>query len=303
MHVAHVQSNGRNEVWFVVVMGDDCHCDWTARAWKASLSSSDNTLPPSVSRVSSPLQGRTCRWARTELSRGLLNPESMEWSRRRSAGNGPSPWQAPRKKPAKAQTPAASARLQGQEIPVGHLWASTLEVGSSNEASLVDKPTSQPHTPMPASRCLTASASVPKPEWPLASGRRLDARPLPCGQPTYFPLWDPSGGRGSGGSGHGNHSRIRFGGTPPNRPRRAPPRFFRWPRCSTLSAIPHGLPRRPLPRPLALTGASASWPCVREEPAARRMAPSGSCGPSPAATPHASSLPSWAFYELVSSQT
>lgn len=149
-----------------MVMGDDCHCDWTARAWKASLSSSDNTLPPSVSRVSSPLQGRTCRWARTELSRGLLNPESMEWSRRRSAGNGPSPWQAPRKKPAKAQTPAASARLQGQEIPVGHLWASTLEVGSSNEASLVDKPTSQPHTPMPASRCLTASASVPKPEWP-----------------------------------------------------------------------------------------------------------------------------------------
>lgn len=128
MHVAHVQSNGRNEVWFVVVMGDDCHCDWTARAWKASLSSSDNTLPPSVSRVSSPLQGRTCRWARTELSRGLLNPESMEWSRRRSAGNGPSPWQAPRKKPAKAQAPAASARLQGQEIPVGHLWAWTLEV-------------------------------------------------------------------------------------------------------------------------------------------------------------------------------
>lgn len=123
----------------------------------------------------------------------------MEWSRRRSAGNGPSPWQAPCKKPAKAQTPAASARLQGQEIPVGHLWASTLEVGSSNEASLVDKPTSQPHTPIPASRCLTASASVPKPEWPLASGRRLDARPLPCGQPTYFPLWDPSGGRGSGG--------------------------------------------------------------------------------------------------------
>jgi hypothetical protein len=121
--------------------------------------------------------------------------------------------------------------------------------------------------------------------WTLQSlSRRATLRRLPCGQPIdRLPLFGPWRGPGDG-----TLSRMGCGGTPPKRPKRAPPQL---PSGLDVIFYPAWTLRPLLPLPLTrasvTSGPVAAWGAtvpLAQELAAMSMAPSGSSGPSLAAT-------------------